>query len=351
MIRRRRRSREIPFSFDSFLDVVANVVGIIIRLILVVWVGARSYGSLQQVAEPPEPPAAVAAADEDETDPPGPELAAERKQLAEAEAALREQLAQLDLARQQVKLTDGQLQQLTERRRRLADERARLDRGSGEAKKAAQATALSMAELHERLRRLTDEIKAAQAKPAAKKVVRYRTPVSKPVEAEELLFECHKGRVTFIDIAALIDEVKHDLRAKGEELRTAWEVSDVVGPIGPFQLRYKLERERGSVPGPVPDAGGSYRYGMSGWVVEPVTEVRGETLEEALKPASEFRQIADGLDPQYAAVTFWVYPDSFPLYRQLRDYLYDRDLVVAGRPLPEGAPIASSRHGTVSRGQ
>ena len=34
------------FSFDSFLDVVANVVGIIIRLILVVWVGARSYDSL-----------------------------------------------------------------------------------------------------------------------------------------------------------------------------------------------------------------------------------------------------------------------------------------------------------------
>ena len=43
MIRRRRTQREIPFSFDSFLDVVANVVGIILRLILVAWVGARSY--------------------------------------------------------------------------------------------------------------------------------------------------------------------------------------------------------------------------------------------------------------------------------------------------------------------
>jgi hypothetical protein len=354
MLRRRRRSREIPFSFDSFLDVVANVVGIIIRLILVVWVGARSYGSLPEPPNLPEPAAAVAEADgdaPDDADPPGRELAAERKQLAEAEAALREQLAQLDVARQQAKLTDGELQRLAERRQRLADERARLQQGSGEAKKAVQATALSMAELHERLRRLSDEIKAVQSRPGAKKVVRYRTPVSKPVEAEELLFECHKGRVTFIDIAALIDEVKHGIRAKGEELRTAWEVSDVVGPVGPFQLRYKLERERDSVPGAVPDASGSYRYGLGGWVVEPVTEVRGETLEQALKPASEFRQIVDGLDPQYAAVTFWVYPDSFPLYRQLRDYLYDRELVVAGRPLPEGAPIASSRQGTVSRGQ
>ena len=38
MIRRRRKVREIEFSFDSFLDVVANVVGIILRLILVAWV-------------------------------------------------------------------------------------------------------------------------------------------------------------------------------------------------------------------------------------------------------------------------------------------------------------------------
>jgi hypothetical protein len=208
-----------------------------------------------------------------------------------------------------------------------------------------------MEELRERLRRLTGEIKAVQAQPAAKQVVRYRTPVSKPVEAEELQFECYKGRVTFIDVGAMLEEVRRGLRDKGEALRTTWEVSDVVGPMGPFQMRYAVERERGSFPGSTPDADGAYRYGLSAWRIEPVTEVRGETPEEALKPGSEFRQIVDGLDPQYAAVTFWVYPDSFPLYRKLRDYLYERDLVVAGRPLPEGAPIASSRHGTVSRGQ
>ena len=54
---------------------------------------------------------------------------------------------------------------------------------------------------------------------------------------------------------------------------------------------------------------------------------------------------------QQTAVTFWVYPDSFDLFRRLRDLLYERDVVVAGRPLPDGVPIASSRRGTVSRGQ
>jgi hypothetical protein len=354
MIRRRRRSREIPFSFDSFLDVVANVVGIIIRLILVVWVGARSYGSIHEMAAPPEPPAAVAGDDAEAPLAPDPlsgELAAERKQLAEAEAALREEAARLDLTREKVKLTDRELEQLAERRAVVAAEGAKIERGSEEAKKAVQATALTGAELRERLRRLAEEVKAVQAQPVAKKVVHYRTPVSKPVEAEELQFECRKGRVTFIDVGALVEEIKSGMKAKGEELRTTWEVSDVVGPIGPFQLRYSLERERDSFGGDTPDARGSYRFGLSSWTVEPVTEVRGETLGQALKPGSEFRQIADGLDPQYAAVTFWVYPDSFPAYRQLRDYLYERDLVVAGRPLPAGSKIASTRRGTVSRGQ
>ena len=58
MIRRRRPQREIAFSFDSFLDVVANVVGIILRLILVAWVGARSYKAFV-IPTPPPPPSAA----------------------------------------------------------------------------------------------------------------------------------------------------------------------------------------------------------------------------------------------------------------------------------------------------
>src|SRR5438874_8659963 len=53
MFRRRRplKNQEIHFSFDSFLDLVTNVVGIIIRLILVTWVGARSYHASMQWLE------------------------------------------------------------------------------------------------------------------------------------------------------------------------------------------------------------------------------------------------------------------------------------------------------------
>src|ERR1700688_3483048 len=95
MIRRRRHTREIPFSFDSFLDVVANVVGIIIRLILVVWVGARSYSS---VTSAPRPVAATGAAvpARELVDPLKDEIARQREELALAQVGLLEQLRQLE---------------------------------------------------------------------------------------------------------------------------------------------------------------------------------------------------------------------------------------------------------------
>src|SRR2546423_1895726 len=106
MIRRRRRQREIPFSFDSFLDVVANVVGIIIRLILVAWVGARPYSSGATLPRPTHPwrgpPVEVRRAEIGEPevrepeDPLRRELDQHRRDLAEAQARLLEQLRQLE---------------------------------------------------------------------------------------------------------------------------------------------------------------------------------------------------------------------------------------------------------------
>src|ERR1700730_18408831 len=94
MYRRRRPSREIPFSFDSFLDVVANVCGIIIRLILVVWVGARSYNSSMAVPRP-APPVATEPSTKELTDPLQDEVTRQRQELALAQARLLEQLRQL----------------------------------------------------------------------------------------------------------------------------------------------------------------------------------------------------------------------------------------------------------------
>jgi hypothetical protein len=355
MMRRRRRVREIPFSFDSFLDIVANVVGIIIRLILVVWVGARSYTSLR-TAVPPPPPAAkvsplIAAAD----DPLQAELNRHARELAQAQERLLAELRRWQQIQEDETQTRSQLTALGARWQKLKEDRTVLEQAAQARAAAARSVALSSAELRQRTQKLAQEIRALEQLPSLKKTLHYRTPVSRPVDSEELLFECRKKRVTFIDIAGLLREIRNGIEEKGKLLHTQWQVNDVAGPIGAFRLRYTLERERGlldAVSGQtVPESGGSFRYGLSDWQVEPMLPVSGETAEAALVEGSEFRQIIDGLDPQQTVVTFWVYPDSFELYRRLRDFLYERDVVVAGRPLPEGIPIASSRRGSVSRGQ
>src|SRR6187402_1409143 len=98
--RRRQHSGEIVFSFDSFLDLVANVVGIILRLILVAWVGARTHtGVFPPPASRDEPSeAAVAPAAPAEpslsTEPEKAALREAMRRLAEARSALLEQMRQ-----------------------------------------------------------------------------------------------------------------------------------------------------------------------------------------------------------------------------------------------------------------
>jgi hypothetical protein len=353
MMRRRRPRKEIAFSFDSFLDLVANVVGIIIRLILIVWVGARSYsGIIKPEDATPAPVMAAKAAPED---PQETELARSRRDLEEAQAQLIAQLRLLHQSQEETTEIARQLDQVAKEEAGLSGQIGELDRKVGDSKHASATAALSLEELRERSAKIRQALRALQEQPSAKKTLRFRTPVSEPVHSQELMFECRNGRVTFIDLAALLDEVKRGLDDHAKTLRRQWQVRAVAGPAGPFQMSYLLERERGPFENRLgaadPDPEASFRYNLNSWQIEPVALTRGEMLEEAMKPGSEFRQVVDRLDPRETAVTFWVYPDSFALFRQVRDYLYERDIMVAGRPLPDGIPISSSRQGSVSRGQ
>jgi hypothetical protein len=355
MIRRRRVLREIAFSFDSFLDVVANVVGIILRLILLAWVGARSYTGLVEPAEvaPPAPPQLPQpAALSEPVSPLAPAVERARLDLADAKARLGRQQQLLGPLREQARQAERAAGALEGRRKEIQSQRAAVERGSAERARGRQAIALSLKELSERSKKLLAELDGVRSAPARPKELRYRTPVSQPV-TEEVMFEVRHGRVTPIDRAALEEKVWQEVRSRQKELMQRWEMTGVTEAVGAFRLRWVAERERTLLDGrsAIPAAGVVFRARLVGYEVEPVREERGETAEAALKPGSAFRGLVDDLDPQRTAVTLWAYADSFPLYRRLRDYLHDRSVVVAGRPLPDGAPIGSSRHGTASRGQ
>jgi hypothetical protein len=351
--RRRTSSGEVHFSFDSFLDLVANVIGIIIRLILVAWVGARTYQGVVEFT--PEEAAAVVAPDHKVPhDSLEQQLARTRDDLEQARASLYEKLKLLGKIEESKDLISREWSKVSAEAQEVGQERDILDKSVAVKEKAVSAPEYTMAELRERTRTVLKKIDDVKNLTVVKKTLRYHTPVSRPVHTDELMFECRYGRVTFIDLPSFIAEIQRGLEDKADLLRNQWQAVETAGPIGAFRMRYTIERSRSMLDNAIGNglpASRGFRYGLSGWVIEPVRVTRGETLERALAPGSQFRQVVDGGVPEQTVVTFWVYPDSFAFFRQLRDFLYERGLEVAGRPLPEEAPIAASQHGTRSRGQ
>lgn len=355
MGRRRRPQREIAFSFDSFLDLVANVVGIILRLILVTWVGARSYHA---IVPPPSPPPPAAVAEDpltlpEPTDPLQEQLVRQREELAQTAAGIgdrQRQAGEVHAVADQLRRDLGALSGIG---RKMQTERDGLVSRTAERRRSLSGSTLTLTELRRRSQTLLAEVDRLKQLPPARKELRYRTPVSAPVQTEEVMFECRYGRVALIDTGTMLDEVRREARSRAEGLKTQWQVSATTQPIGAFRLRYVLERQRemtDGLPGTAP-LDTAFRYALTTWEVEPIIADRGEGTDRALEDGSAFRKVIDALDPQQTAVTLWVYADSFASYRRLRDHLHDRDIVVAGRPLPDGMPIASSRRGSHSRGQ
>ena len=96
---------------------------------------------------------------------------------------------------------------------------------------------------------------------------------------------------------------------------------------------------------------GEITYSLVGWELVPARPVRGETWEAAQHPASDFRRAINSIDPRSAAITCWIYPDSFATFRQLEEWLHQLGFTVAARPLPEGMAIRGSPGGSMSAGQ
>jgi hypothetical protein len=354
MYRRRRASvGEVAFSFDSFLDLVANVIGIIIRLILVAWVGARTYHGLVEMS-PEETASLTSRALPRSSATLEQQLARTRQEIEQARASLYEKLNLLGNIEATTAETKRELTNFQSSSRDLEQEREALDRALAAKQKNLSTPQYTMSELQDRSRDLLRQIEDVKKLPTVKKTLRYHTPVSRPVHTDELMFECLKGRVSFIDLPAFLADVQRGLEDKANLLRSQWQIVETAGPYGAFRMRYTIQRQRDAlehaVGNSLPGSHG-FRYGLTEWVLEPVRSDRGETLDKALQNGSEFRQIVDAGVPEQTVVTFWVYSDSFAMFRQLRDFLYERGLEVAGRPLPDYAPIAASQHGTHSRGQ
>jgi chromosome segregation ATPase len=235
MLRRRRplKGEAIHFSFDSFLDLVTNVVGIIIRLILAAWIGARSYhASMQFLDNQPESPT-KATATTIVDDPLQHRIDLSKRDLDDAKTLLLARLKELEAGEQKTVSTEAELATLVKRREELGAELRSLESKGSQGDGKVRQASLSVDQVRQRSKKLLDDIKKLEETPSNMKQLKYHAPVSRAVRSDELFFECKNGRVTYIDLPSFLQEYKTSLEECAQELKTKWQVERRTAPVGP----------------------------------------------------------------------------------------------------------------------
>lgn len=335
---KKKQEGEEAFGSDSFLDIVANMVGILIILVIVVGLRAKSAPA----GPTEEQTKAMAEIVRLKTD----ESSLNREMLSMADEM--EELAAISGTRKVERDTLAMMQ--AAREKEVAAQRQALDEQAREEFDLQRNLAAARNELD----RLTIEL-ARQINPAAprkNKIESYPTPLSHTVHGEEIHFQLKAGRVTHIPMDELVERFKNEVQVRVQRLRDMPVLTETIGPIGDFRVRYTLERTDFPT---VVQSGGVAVTGYSRvdchFELMPLTDAIGETLEQALSNTSEFRAVVGAQNAGRTTVTLWTYPDSFAAYRTLKKELYLRGFAVAGRPLPEGQFIGGSTQGSKSAAQ
>lgn len=374
-----RRAREPEeFGSDSFLDVLANIVGILI--ILIVSAAARvergpvAPPPAASVDEPssepakslplamePEPAVEIARAEPQTVPEPAPEPEPELP----PDVAPPEVAAELQAIQNKLSSLDSKSHALAGQLNRLRTETEAATRLLSAEEKAAAKRAAKLQQGKVRLARLEEALgdqketltglvaefeEVKSSRPPAIEVKHRLAPISQEVTGEELHFRVSGGRVAQVPLAFLVERVKLQMERQGDWLAGRGRHEAVVGPIDGFTMHYQIERRALSALDRNRLGYGAYRVGISHWEIFPEPDLRGETPEEALRRGSKFA-LAVRTSPDHATLTFWVYPDSFHAYRVLQAACQAEGFVIAARPLPEGVNIAGSPDGTRSAGQ
>jgi hypothetical protein len=313
-------------STNSFLDVITSSIGILIILVMVA--GQHAQQIKQALARAPlhaEFEAAVAEAAALEGD-----VHQFDAQIGRVQAELAVRSSERNAISTVVVAIE---QELAKRRAELDAEKQRSFDGQRD---------LNLA--REELRRLEALREKAQqnAAPATVTVESYPTPLSKTVDNREAHFQLSRGRLAFVPFDTLVDRLKSSLRDYAAKLQDQGEITDTIGPIAGFRLRYSIERHD------VPQ--GSFMQ-VSYLEFVPTSGELGELFDEAMAPGSAFRNKLEMMSPRQYTVTVWTYPDSFDEYRKLKKELFSLGYAVAARPLPEGMLIGASPQGSKSSAQ
>jgi len=285
---------------DAFLDIVANLVGILI--ILIVIVGAQAGAAARGIVP----------VDQD--------LAANIHQAVlqtqRQELALRE----LEIDNEQLEtLIDNEkayARQLTEvRHQRLI-----------ELETVAKATlaALNSAEVSPKSNTKTETIE------------HYPNPIARTVFSQEIHFRLYKGKLVWVPLDELVETMKQHWRLIAEN-KSFVKTKQTVGPVGNFRLQYDLD-SRGE--------GANRRVQFRKFSLIPVDQNVGEPVDLALQSSqSQWSTRLANYSPKSTTVSVWAYPDSYQEHSDIKKWLHTHGYQMASWPMEHGRLISGSPDG------
>ncbi|MDR0327037.1 MAG: hypothetical protein LBI05_01940 [Planctomycetaceae bacterium] len=339
---RKRKNTEIELSGqDSFLDLVSNIVGILVILVMVA--GIRAQYSSASVDDAPKVLAdARTLADLDEK---------YQELQTKEEAALRLRMDIEDVQRQSEIVAEQLLLQSREYATLfdfMTSMRAGIELAAEEKSQSFKDKIEYQRQLMETNTKLEQIDKARnffrQTRPKATVLENIPTPLSRTVETKEIHLRLLGGRIVFIPLDELIIQLRGHI---GEEKNRYFKQPASVGKVGPidnFELEFLLAMVD------LPMQGGS-EIRLQYAEANPTHEPLGHPLRQALAPQSEFRRKLSTFQKDIYTVTIWLYPDSFEEYQELKQFLHEQGYTAAVRPMQMDSAIGISPYGTKSSTQ
>jgi hypothetical protein len=320
---------------DSFLDVVTNLVGILIIIIMVI--GTRTTDAM------------VDASTAAETDPPATDLAAIRS----AKGAVEQDIHQIDakLHRQQLEINyrraerDKMLAVLTAVEQQLVQQQQALS-GDQQSRLAAKSQLISA---RSELAELQGARQALEKQQTPPQVIEHRqTPIAKMVFGKEVHFRLAGGRLGYVPWDEMVEALKKEAPQKTWKLKDSSRITETLGPVRGFRMEYTLRHGRRAAPVGSAGTAAQQTIELERFVLVPLSDDLGEPVEQALLPNSESLALLSRYDAKRVTVTVWVYPDGFGQFRSLKAKFAELGFAASARPLPEGYPIGGSPEGSRS---
>lgn len=338
--------KQITTGQDSFLDIVANLVGILIILVVIVGAQAKVAWKFESVEQ--ESLEDVTAIDQQLST-----VAAQARKLELDNLELQALVAQQVLTAQELGEQRHQLLvEIEMAKQELAQaqtsRQAELDQQQQELWAAREKEQQLLNELLA-IQKSTEALEHLNA-PKTDVIEHFPNPIAKTVFSEEVHFQLRKGKIVYVPMDELLSRMKSEWKDQAEKLRNQSAVTGTVGPLRNFRLQYELIAHTIPQPGqPGQPGGGRIMIQFNGFQLFPASENLGATVAEALNEdqvmGSEFIYHLRRYPASKTTVSLWVYPDSFSEYNQIKKWLYDNGYQVACWPLSHDKWIAGGPGG------